>query len=141
MRAIPNSDITRYVFVNKRLNGYLGTATINGITTDAMCGILDFKTSTNALDNVVVYEYTTLKNNGTTIVPGGSEYSLKNVLSNKFLTVNTTVSTASGVTIKNITTNPPVILNVTSGQGICIKPETVIKAGSTAVMKIDATLK
>jgi hypothetical protein len=43
--------------------------------------------------------------------------------------------------LSNITVNPPAIFNVTSGQGVRILPITIIKAGSTAKIKIDPTLK
>lgn len=54
---------------------------------------------------------------------------------------NTTISTKQAVNLSNITVNPPAIFNVTSGQGVRILPITIIKAGSTAKIKIDPTLK
>jgi hypothetical protein len=138
-KTIPSTGMTRYIFVNNWLNNKKNTITINGVSTDAMFGIMDFKTGTNALDNILAYGYFSIVNNGTTISSSTEnkyEFKLKTVLSNQTINTNTTINATNAAEISNVTVNPPTSLNVTGSKSVVILPVTVIKNGSTAVVKV-----
>jgi hypothetical protein len=141
-KNIASEGITRYIFVNKDGWNAAGSITINGISTNAMLGVLDFKIGTNTLDNVLVYHYTTLTNNGVSLISkSGEEFSLKKTINNQTINTNTTVSTGLPVTIRNVTVPSPTSLNVTSGKNVYIGPETVFPRGSNVKITIDPTIK
>jgi hypothetical protein len=132
--------MTRYIFVNNILNNKRNTITINGVSTDAMFGIMDFKTGTNTLDNILAYGYSSIINNGTpvSVTPGVNtfEFKLKTVLSSQTINTNTTINATNAAEISNVTVNSPTSLNVTGSKSVVILPVTVIKNGSTAVVKV-----
>jgi len=105
-----------------------------------MFGVLDFKTSTNVLDNALVYHFSNLSNNGVTIANPAEQFSLKKMLIGQTIVNDTTISTAQAVIVNDVTVNPPASLNITSGKYIDIQPETIIPLGSSAKLVIDTTV-
>ena len=142
-KTIPSTGITRYIFVNNVIDNLnnKNTVVINGVSTNALFGVMDFNTGTNVLDNILAYGYGWIINNGTTVSgvlnskDNIFEFKLKTVLSNQVINANTTVATTNAVNVSNAIVNSPAILNVTGGKKVMILPETRINKGSTATIK------
>jgi hypothetical protein len=142
-KDIASRNLTRYIFVNRWQTSGLpdNTITINSVATNAAFGIMEFNSTTNALDNVLAYYFSTLTNNGVSLVGGAGMtpyFGLKKVVSNQsFASGAHIISMQTMVELRDVSVNAPASVEFLSATGIRLLPETYIRQGAHARFAID----